>query len=164
MTPDAPTSTITQGDHMTTELAVQEIDTQSHARPMQLVACSPEELAVAQKQLLDWCDQRIAAWDEQFKEAQTNYEYAKSHKWNGKPYQTQRYKAERKLLFYRKIREALEAGYVIVPNFPLDLFAIRTTREYAKSKQSTGWRSKFEQAPQLLPTGEGEYKNPIPAQ
>jgi len=37
-------------------------------------------------------------------------------------------KAEHRLMFLGKARQALEAGYVIVPNFPGDTIAIRVKR------------------------------------
>lgn len=129
----------------------------------QLVALSPTDLAPAQQSLLGWCDQRIKHWLVEQKDAKEAYEYAVKQKWNGSRFRTQMQKAGRKLGFYRKVRRAVELGYLIVPNLPLNIIAIRTDRTEAKEDESRSKWSRFEQSGRVLPAGEGSYKSPIPA-
>ena len=71
------------------------------------------------------------------------------------------------LTFYEKVQDALEAGFYIVPNFPCDVFAIRT--EYDASGSATGTRRRDAianlpmQSADVLSSGDGEYRNPAPS-
>lgn len=129
----------------------------------QIVALSPTDLAPAQQSLLGWCDQRIEHWLVEEREAKEAYAYAVKQKWNASRFRTQLNKAGRKIGFYRKVRRAIELGYLIVPNLPLDVLAIRTTAIDARSDESTYRHSRFAQNPKILPEGEGRYMNPNPA-
>jgi hypothetical protein len=75
-------------------------------------------------------------------------------------------------LYYEKIRDALMAGYYIVPNFPVSVFAIRTaddnppsSKQFVKYEVSS-YQSKNqpnEIVSELPASGEGEYRDPRPA-
>lgn len=127
-----------------------------------VIALSPTDLAPAQQSLLGWCDGRIEHWKAETAEAQEAYEHAISHKWKSAPLKRVLDKAASKIKFYEKIRKAIEAGYLIVPNFPMEIFAIRTKRVSASGNHSTSKWQTFEQGAQALPEGDGEYKSPIP--
>jgi hypothetical protein len=128
-----------------------------------IIALSPTDLAPAQQSLLGWCDQRIAHWVAEHKDANEAHQQAVSGGWKTTPFRNLMQKANRKIGFYKKVRQAIEAGYLIVPNFPLNIFAIRTTATEAKGDDSRSRWERFEQNARVLPPGEGEYRNPIPA-
>jgi len=58
---------------------------------------------------------------------------------------------------------AFEAGYYIVPNFPATVFAIRTDRDNPKRNKHIAYtyNPKITAECDVLPAGEGEYKNPV---
>lgn len=129
----------------------------------QVIALSPTDLVPAQQSLIGWCEQRVAHWDAQKVEAQAGLDHAVKNKWKQGPFKVALAKATKKVGFYTKVRSAIEAGYLMVPNFPLEIFAIRTTKTEARSADSTSnWQRQFEQKPSVLPEGAGEYKSPIP--
>ena len=69
------------------------------------------------------------------------------------------------IVFYEKMLAAFNAGYYIVPNFPVTLFAIKTTKPTPKrmwARLRSENRKNFQQHPEVLPAGEGEYQNPNP--
>ena len=126
-----------------------------------LVALTPTDLATAQHSLIEWCDQRINHWICERKEAHEAHAHAVSHKWKSEPFLRLMKKADRRIGFYRKVRAALDAGYLIVPNFPMQIFAIRTTKTDARYEERN-WNNGFEQKHQRLEQGKGEYKSSMP--
>jgi hypothetical protein len=127
-----------------------------------IIALSPTDLVPAQQSLIGWCDQRITHWIAEQKEATDGHKHALANKWNAAPFKRLIQKANRKIGFYKKVRQAIEAGYLIVPNFPLNIFAIRTTAVEARADESSSRWSNFEQSCRVLSPGEGEYRNPLP--
>src|SRR5438477_5375279 len=57
---------------------------------------------------------------------------------------------------------ALEAGYTIIPNMPLQLFAVRTDRKSAPWKLVNYQSSVPDIEAKALPEGEGKWVNPVP--
>lgn len=135
-------------------------------KPLQnvtLIAGTPGELEQAQNGLINWTIAKIESVCHELQEAEQNLELAKKNKWRSKPWQTQVNKHKRRITYYEKVRDALRAGYYIVPPFPhVDVFAIRTTKDKARKDSSTRYWPSFSQNPQLLPPGEGDYKSPDP--
>lgn len=131
-----------------------------------IFASSPMEMEKAQKALVQWATNRIAAVFQDIAEANENLATAKKNKWRHKPYESRVYRLKRKIVFYQKTREALKAGYYIIPPFPVDVFAIRTDRKKPNrrsdvTKSETSWSGHL-QTPRLLPPGEGDYKSANP--
>lgn len=64
--------------------------------------------------------------------------------------------------FYEKCKAAIDAGYALVPNFPVQAFAIRTTKK-SPTAQPSKWpndtRQQESNAPKL---GEGSYYDAVP--
>jgi hypothetical protein len=73
--------------------------------------------------------------------------------------------AESRVVFLEKAKQALEAGYVIVPEMPCDVVAIRVKRDNPKKQHEIGGNYtpsiSLEKAPGL-PAGEGQYVDPLP--
>lgn len=121
----------------------------------------------AQTQLISWCEQKIAAMKHDAAELAENLSIALRNKWKSSTLKRHADLATKRVTFYEKIKAALEAGYCIVPNFPVTLFAIRTdktkpatmftcTEHYSKPHYAKTQEAK------LLTVGEGEYQNPNP--
>ena len=143
-----------QSEIISSAVAVQDIE---------LTALLPSEMVESQKQLIDWCVRKIANEQMQANELQEAYEHAKRMKWKSGPLQRQANLAVKRVEYYGKVKGALEAGYYIVPNFPIEIFAIRTDRKKPLKMFSTSqWGKRREQEAKELPLGEGEYKNPFP--
>lgn len=124
------------------------------------------EMMEAQTQSVAWADAKLKEHNWLLAEAEDNLEQAREAGWKLDGFQRQRRTAERKVEYYEKIYAALSAGYVIVPNFPIDIFAIRTARDYPLRNYVTTtsqWRqSDHEQSSEVLALGVGEYKDSLP--
>jgi hypothetical protein len=143
---------------MTTALVNTVVDT-----PMDFTvfAQSPKEMETAQRSLILWAARKIQMVKNEIEEARSQFKLHQDNKWNTAGWRAQILKQERRAEFYRKIKMALEAGYYIVPPFPMDIFAIRTKR--AKPHEYLGrHRDNHNQPAQALPAGEGRYVNPRP--
>ena len=126
-----------------------------------VIAQSPKEMETAQRSLILWAARKIQMVKTEIDEARTQFNLHKQNKWNVEGWRTQILKQERRAEFYRKIKMALEAGYYIVPPFPIDIFAIRIKR--AKPHGYIGQNSDNHNQPaQVLPAGEGRYVDPRP--
>jgi hypothetical protein len=127
-----------------------------------VIATTPAAMIEAQKSLISWADRKIAAVKLESQEAVEQLAIAVQRKWKTDSWRRQVAKYTSRIDFYEKIKAALEAGYYIVPPFPIDVFAIRTKRESPKSKTGEHrWDDRAQDA-QVLPVGEGRYVSSIP--
>jgi hypothetical protein len=126
-----------------------------------VVANSPKEMETAQKSLILWSARKIQMLKTELAESQEQLRLHIEKKWSTAGWRSQILKQEKRVDFYRKIKMALEAGYYIVPPFPIDIFAIRTKRETPHEYDST-YRDNHNQPAQCLPAGEGRYVDPRP--
>lgn len=134
-------------------------------RDIELTATLPSEMVASQQQLIAWCDNRIAFCRAESQELGEAVEHAKKNKWKSGTLQTQHNRSLRRVEYYEKIKGALEQGYYIVPNFPIQIFAIRKGHNRKpKGFNRASWRnaSNHVQEEQELPSGEGVYRNPFP--
>lgn len=130
---------------------------------MELCALSPGDMPKCQENLIAWCARKIGAMSRERDEFLAEWKHATAQKWKTAFYKRHLTIASKRVVFYQKIKAALEAGYYIVPNFPVTLFAIRTAKEKpATLWTNTVWMSKFIQKAQVLPQGEGVYQSPNP--
>lgn len=128
-----------------------------------VVATKPQEMEAAQLSLIQWAASKIAAETEELREAEAGLEIAMKAGWKHQAWERLVDKAARQVQFYTKIKAALDAGYYIVPPFPIDVFAIRTRRVKPDRKTTTqDWSARHEQSPQILPPGEGRYVSDDP--
>ena len=125
------------------------------------IARTPAEMEQAQTDLIDWARAKLEMVRNELNEAQESLKIAKQSKWNVTRWQAVVSRARRRMIFYTKVKRALEAGYYIVPPFPVDVFAVRTDRAQPSGSQTSsyGWigASALDQKPRRLPEGEGEY-------
>lgn len=126
-----------------------------------VIATSPADMEAGQRSLILWAARKIQAIKTELTDAQHQLHECVTKKWNTAGWRGQVLKLERRATFYRKIKAALEAGYYIVPPFPVDVFAIRTNKALPKRMDSTH-HDNHDQLPQVLPIGEGRYVDPKP--
>lgn len=120
-----------------------------------IVARNPAEMVEAQKTMIAWAESKIRSEVALADEAAAQFDLAKKHKWKISGWRKRLNLSQQRIVFYDKIKKALEAGYYIVPPFPIDLFAVRVNR---RSPRWTTSDSKFIPAPAgMLPAGEGHY-------
>lgn len=134
---------------------------QEVAFPTYFAATNKEEMAKAQGGLMVWCEARLTRARMERMELERAVDNARAHKWATKTLEYQTGKAKRLETYYGKILAAVEKGFVLVPAFPIDVFAIRTTREKPKPKvnlTTSEYSSNAAIHSEMPPAGEGEYK------
>jgi hypothetical protein len=125
-----------------------------------IIATTPDHMVAAQSQVLSWCDQRLIAAKHDWTLAEQTFNALERVGARTQPASTLMNKAKRRIVFYEKVRKAVELGYVIVPPFDLQIFAIRTDRAAPELRRSeSSWQK--DATPRLLPPGEGDYKNAV---
>lgn len=129
----------------------------------QVVAYSPNELVAAQSTVRGWCAENIRRLLAERKEAETNLAQAKQSKWRTGPFSTLVSRCSKRIEFYKKIGKAIKLGYMIVPNFDMDLFAVRTGRVVPRSREQS-YRNRFIENGDTLPEGEGRYVGEKPVE
>lgn len=134
--------------------------------PHDFIALSPAEMTTAHGGMLQWATSKVREMKAEVEEFQAEADLAKANKWRSGGFERHKKISERRLLFYEKIIEALKAGYVVVPNFAMQAFAIRTKAETPRGgvvSAKWGTPAIATQEAQELPAGEGEYVNPTPS-
>ena len=129
---------------------------------VQLTATEPDEIACAQQALIAWCAQKIDSLNAERLELESARDHAIKQKWSSGTLKKHAALAQNRVEFYEKMKSALEHGYVIIPNFPVTVFAIRTSKSKPLKMLSDSWSDTHEQKAEQLPEGVGDYKNPFP--
>lgn len=132
---------------------------------IELVALAPSDLLAAQTNLVMWCDGKVTAIRREADDLRENLKIAKENKWRTTGLQSALSRTEKRIPFYEKIKAAVAAGYLIVPNFPVDIFAMRVSKSAPKHEvREGGWRApEIPVNPEMLPAGEGRYVGPVAA-
>jgi hypothetical protein len=128
------------------------------------VASNPQQMQIAQRELLTWTEKRMEIISAERQEAYDNLEQAKKHKWKSSPFAKQHNRLVEEYQYYEKLKCALEAGYTIVPNFEdIDVFAIRTAkrpnRNWTSQDAIHGTVIPKDQGSECPEAGEGEFVN-----
>lgn len=129
----------------------------------QFVALTPGDLPQAQTGIADWCQAKIRELGSELREQRENFRYAKTHKWKVTGWQAQIGRTKRRMVYYAKIKAAVQAGYLIVPNFNVQVMAVRTDRLEPRGLYADGRpysnRDLDDQAERVpaLPAGRGRY-------
>lgn len=126
-----------------------------------VLATSPADMEAGQRSLILWAARKIQALKVELGDAQAQHQECVTKGWNAAGWRGAMLRLEKRATFYRKIKGALEAGYYIVPPFPIDVFAIRTSRAAPKSMDSEN-RDNHDQRAMILSEGEGRYVDPKP--
>lgn len=131
-------------------------------QPMVVMARTPDEMQRAQVAMIEWAGLKVAQMAGEAAELRGELEHAKKHGWRTTGLRAALTRAEKRQRFYEKARLALEAGYALVPNFPVDVFAVRTLRTEPRPVETSYQNAIPREPAQALPPGEGAYKDPWP--
>ncbi len=134
------------------------------SRALTVFARNPQEMSVAQAQLVRWCAGKLVELTEEADDLRANHETAIKGGWSTVKIGNQINRTRKRLGFYEKVKAALDAGYCIVPGFPIDIFAIRTGRPAPKANtveatdtQPSWVRGPAQQQSESPALGEGAY-------
>jgi hypothetical protein len=149
-------------------LAVQERNAEIEVPQVHLVARNPNEMALAKTSLTLFLRQKVQQCDAESNELGDAAGVASENGWKFDTLAKYSKLAMQRGDFYRKALAAVEAGFTIVPNFPIDLFAVRVKRSHPKPQRGTSVYSQgnamqgvHAEEPQILSPGEGRYVNPL---
>ena len=130
-----------------------------------LVARNPNEMQKAQAGLREWAEKKVIEVRESYEDLKQNYEVSVKNKWKTSALKRLTLLAKQKLEYYEKAKAAIDEGYCLVPNFPMDVFAIRTSQtKPPKFKRETNPELSWDTTPNPAtvatdspPPGEGRY-------
>jgi hypothetical protein len=133
-----------------------------------LVALNPAEMQAARSNLKVHLEQRLTVIEREIVEANAALNEARRNGWATASLTTVRNRLVDDETYYNKILAAVEAGHTIIPEFPIEVFAVRTADKEASS--SNTWighpgNDTYLHRParaETLPAGAGEYRNPQP--
>lgn len=130
-----------------------------------LVARNPEEMKAAQSDLVQFLNFKLGTIEAEFKDLNAAISEARKNNWKYDALERARNKVAKQEEYYFKMLKAVEAGYTMIPDFPIDVFAIRVTRKGVRAQtqrreNSYNHPSIANEQPDMAAAGEGEYKNP----
>ena len=127
------------------------------------VAMTPDELEASRKTVIEFCDKKISVLKREARELEENLRIAKKHGWRTVTLRGAIPRMKSRIKFYEKIRAASQAGYVIIPDFPVEAFAVRTTRAHPLGKGALHSYQVPDIQTESPAIGEGRYVNNVPA-
>lgn len=127
-----------------------------------LFATNPQGMADAQSHLAEWFCGKIAEIRQEMNEVQKALKVAQKNKWAVTTLRNQVSRIKGRLIFYGKALSAVKAGYYLIPDFPIEVFAVRTKKEKPLEKwhsSNSEWESgAYSQInPERLLKGEGKW-------
>jgi hypothetical protein len=127
-----------------------------------LVALSPADLAPTQAALGGWCAEKVSALRREQVDLEEHLMIATANGWKLSGLNASLNRVARRITYYEKIQVAVEAGYLVVPNFPVTTLAVRVKREKPLHETKDYKYAHFTSKAQLLPAGEGRYVDDTP--
>jgi hypothetical protein len=121
-----------------------------------LVALSPTDIPAAQAEIAEWCRRKIHELQVQRSDFIDNARIAAEHQWQFRSLEAAAKRCERTISYYEKIAAAVSEGFLIVPNFDVEVIAVRTDRRKPNRNEPHEARAR------LLPVGEGRYVDDKP--
>lgn len=131
-----------------------------------LIATDPRQMADAQGHLKKFLAAKVHEMKIELHDVELSYEIAVNNKWGHATLGRQLERGRDRLTFYEKALAAVEAGYTIIPNFPISVFAVRvktaTPRQIVRksSFQHGAARNVPDEKGKALADGEGRYVSP----
>jgi hypothetical protein len=125
----------------------------------QLVALTPADIPRQQQALIVWLDRKLHTLGRDRSDAIDNARIAVEHGWKADNFERACRKLEAQITYYTKLRAAVDAGYLIVPNFDVEVIAVRTHREnpWPATSEWEGSQTVRNAVAEALPVGEGRY-------
>lgn len=130
-----------------------------------LVARNPVEMQQSQQGLIEWLKSKIANVTAEMADYQESLAQAIKNKWSRRGLNKAVSSAFYRKEFYEKTLAAVEAGYTIIPEFPIDVFAVRVNRDTPEGERQTaryGRASALVETADIMAQGEGKYVSPTP--
>jgi len=127
-----------------------------------LAGQTPAEMQLAQKGMKAWCATRKVAAESRIAQLEAHIAEGEQHGLNMRSQKTMLRNEKKRLAGYQKVAAALSAGYYLVPNFPVDWFAIRRTERKPRREECDWSHTQFTQSMRQLEIGKGRYVDPVP--
>ena len=108
-----------------------------------LVALTPAGMLAAQSECGGWADKKLSEAKHELVIAEQNFNALAKAKVRTNTAQTMIRKARKRIMFYEKVKAALDAGYYIIPPFDVQVFAIRTDRASPKEFSDRTWEKEL---------------------
>lgn len=130
------------------------------------VAVNATEMQEASHNIRQWLQVKVSELTVEINEHQANLDSALKHKWKASPFRSMLSRTKQKHLYYEKLLAAVDAGFTIVPNMDVDVFAIRVKSDGPRQKEvvrTEKWAphvSMPDEVEQQLRIGEGRYESP----
>lgn len=148
---------------MSTEIAeVSNVIVADEPPELQLIAHSREQMAAAQTKLISWAQKKSDEYKAEAADASNAAVIALAAGFATAPFHRTHRKAMRLGQYYDKIKAALEAGYVLIPEFPVDVFAVRTKKKLPEPMTSRYRNDTRPQSSEGPPIGDGRYVDSDP--
>jgi hypothetical protein len=135
--------------------------------PRPLIALTPADLPDTQRNLAGWCVRKKRALQIELKELQESEALAKKRKWSMSGWAKQIKRTVERITFYDKVKLATEAGFLVVPSFPINVFAVRIGKKaklIRDTKTSTWSVPVLPDQPAPLDAEATRYVSPQPEQ
>lgn len=132
-----------------------------------VVASDPQELVNSQHALIASVASKIDAARADVKEAEELIAAAKMAAIDDTAAKRLLKREQHRLMYLEKVKAALEAGYILMPNIPGDVMAIRVQRKSPEQGPQYAVPANqlvrpVSEVPDALPAGEGRYVKPVP--
>lgn len=132
--------------------------TDTALQPKSFVALAPSEMPQVQAEITAWVSLKIIELGKDLADARKNLRQAKAMLWAWKPWERVVRKTVQQMIYYAKIRAAVKAGFLIVPNFPAEVIAVRVDRPAPRPEGGTYPSDINTALPDLtLGPGQGRY-------
>ncbi len=131
-----------------------------HASDTKFFTTNAQDLCAAQGKMSAWTRMKISELNNEMLELQTEHDIALKNKWRAGPWRKQMNMLAKRIDYYTKIGAAVDAGYVIVPVMPMDVFAVRVKVGSRPSSHNTTWSNhneSFQAETGMQALGAGEY-------
>lgn len=128
-----------------------------------LVATSPVEMEASRDEMKAHLEQKLTVIERDIVEANAALNEARRNGWATGVLLSARNRLVDDETYYNKILAAVEAGHTIIPDFPIQVFAVRTSKPDRANSYNTTDRGLHAPAkPDCSPAGAGEYRSPDP--
>lgn len=127
--------------------------------PTSLVALSSADLPDTQQQIRQWCHTRIVQLGSELRDYRQNLRQAQQMHWKRSSWVRLVSRTKQQMLYYVKIKTAVAAGYVVIPNFPAEVMAVRVAERGGPGYATGSYPTRINEAKAdlNLPPGDGRY-------